>query len=330
MQNISEEGRVEVERLRKKYVISDEDLTTYKKQKTLKKEKLSNNVGKTPLIPINIDGFTVWGKAEFMNPSGSVKDRMASYIINDAEERGLIKKGDTLCEATSGNSGIAFAMLAAERGYKMVIIMPSNMSEERKNMFKIYGAKLIEVGEGDFDGAITKRDELCLKNGWFNCNQFHNPLNIKAHYETTGPEFYNDYPNEMEEPDVIVLGTGTGGSLMGTAKYLKEKWPNIKIVAVEPAESPVMSGGEPGLHGIQGIGDGSKFLVDLDFVDEVRTIKTDCAQKFVKKLAREYGLFVGVSAAANVKVSFEWLLDNEKENALTILCDRGERYFSCL
>jgi cysteine synthase A len=117
---------------------------------------------------------------------------------------------------------------------------------------------------------------------------------------------------------------------MGTAKYLKEKWPNIKVVAVEPAESPVMSGGEPGLHGIQGIGDGSKFLVDLDFVDEVRTVKTDCAKELVDKLAKEYGLFVGISAAANVKVSFEWLLDNKKKNALTILCDRGERYFSCL
>lgn len=329
MKEVSKEVRLEIEKLKKQYVISDEELSFYKKEK-YKKEKLSDYVGKTPLIPINLNNFTVWGKAEFMNPSGSVKDRMATYIINDAERRGLIKKGDTLCEATSGNSGIAFAMLAAERGYKMVIIMPSNMSEERKNMFKIYGAQLIEVDEGDFDGAIKKRDELSIENGWFNCNQFNNPLNIKAHYETTGPEFYKSYPSEMDEPDVIVLGTGTGGSLMGTAKYLKEKWPNIKVVAVEPAESPVMSGGEPGLHGIQGIGDGSKFLVDLDFVDEVRTVKTDCAKELVDKLAKEYGLFVGISAAANVKVSFEWLLDNKKKNALTILCDRGERYFSCL
>jgi len=304
--------------------------TLYKKRKGLFIERLSSYVGWTPLIPISMDNLTVWSKAEFMNPSGSVKDRMATYIINDAEEKGFIKKGDTLCEATSGNSGISFAMLSAERGYKMVIIMPSNMSEERKNMFRIYGAELIEVGEGDFDGAIKLRDEMCEEKGWFNCNQFHNPLNIKAHYETTGPEFYKSYPSDLQEPDVIVLGTGTGGSLMGTAKYLKEKWPNIKIVAVEPAESPVMSGGEPGLHGIQGIGDGSKFLVDLDFVDEVHTVKTECAKKFVKKLSTEYGLFVGISAAANVKVSFKWLLDNKKENALTILCDRGERYFSCL
>tara|TARA_R100000951_G_scaffold115646_2_gene124419 strand:+ start:1052 stop:1936 length:885 start_codon:yes stop_codon:yes gene_type:complete len=293
-------------------------------------KKLSDYVGRTPLIPIEIDGFTVWGKAEFMNPSGSVKDRMATYILNDAEKRNLIKKGSTLCEATSGNSGIAFAMLAAERGYKMVIIMPSNMSEERKNMFKIYGAKLIEVDEGDFDGAIALRDKMCEKEGWFNCNQFHNPLNIKAHYETTGPEFYTTYPLYRGKPDVVVLGTGTGGSLMGTAKYLKEKWPNIKVVAIEPEESPVMSGGKPGLHGIQGIGDGSKFLVDLDLVDEVRTIKTECAKLFAKKLSSEFGLFVGISAAANVKVCFEWLRDNDSNNGLTILCDRGERYFSCL
>ena len=157
------------------------------------KQKLSDYVGNTPLIPITIGDFTVWGKAEFMNPSGSVKDRMATYIINNAEKRGLIKKGGTLCEATSANSGIALAMIASERGYKMVIIMPSNMSDERKKMFKYYGATLIEVGEGDFDGAIALRDEMCLENKWFNCNQFHNPLNTKAHYTTTGPEIYNQY-----------------------------------------------------------------------------------------------------------------------------------------
>ena len=144
--------------------------------------QLSRYTGNTPLIPITLGKLTVWGKAEFMNPSGSVKDRMATYIINDAERRGLIKKGDTLCEATSGNSGIAFSMIAAERGYKMKIIMPSNMSEERKQMFKYYGAELIQVEEGDFDGAIEMRDDLCEAKGWFNCNQFHNPLNIEAHY----------------------------------------------------------------------------------------------------------------------------------------------------
>ena len=288
--------------------------------------KLSRYVGNTPLLPIKLADYTVLGKAEFTNPGGSVKDRMATYIINDAESRGLIKPGDTLCEATSGNTGIAFSMLAAERGYKMKIIMPSNMSEERKQMMKLYGAELIEVDAGDFDGAIEMRDDLCKVKGWFNCNQFHNPLNTQTHYETTGPELFNQCE---VEPDVFILGTGTGGTLMGTGKYLKEKYPNIKIVAVEPSESAVMSGGEPGLHGIQGIGDGSKFLVDLDFVDEVRTVETECAKVVAKHLSQKYGLFVGISAGANVKAAFEWLRDNNKKNAITILCDRGERYLSC-
>ena len=291
--------------------------------------RLSNYVGNTPLIPIKLGTYTVWGKCEFMNPGGSVKDRMATYILNDAEQRGLIKKGDTLIEATSGNTGIAFAMLAAERGYKMKIIMPSNMSEERKQMLKFYGAELIQVDEGDFDGAIEMRDDLCKIKGWFNCNQFHNPLNIEAHYNNTGIEIWEQLKN-ICKPDAFILGTGTGGTLMGSGKRLKEHWNGMKIIAVEPEESAVMSGGEPGLHGIQGIGDGSKFLVDLDFVDEVKTVHTECAKKIAKYLAVRYGLFVGISSGANVKASFEWLRDNNKKNAITILCDRGERYLSCL
>ena len=295
--------------------------------------KLSNYVGKTPLIPIKSEDRTVWGKAELMNPGGSVKDRMATFILNNAEREGLIKPGDTLCEATSGNTGISFAMLAAERGYTIYIVMPSNMSEERKKIFKYYGARLIEVDAGDFDGAIALRDEMCDKKGWFNCNQFHNPLNIEAHYKTTGPEIWNEYKNingEDKRPDVLIMGTGTGGTIMGTGKFLKEMWPNIKIVAVEPAESPVMSGGEAGLHGIQGIGDGSKFLVDLDFVDEVVTVPTMFAKDQARHLAKNYGLFVGISAGANVLAAERWLKENNKQNAITILCDRGERYFSCL
>jgi len=291
--------------------------------------KLSNNVGNTPLIPIEFAGLTVWGKAEFMNPSGSVKDRMATYILNDAEKRGIIKEGDTLVEATSGNTGIALSMLAAERGYKMYIIMPSNMSEERKQMLKFYGARLIEVDEGDFDEAIRLRDEMAEKMGWFNCNQFHNPLNIEAHYNNTGKEIWKQIET-LCKPDAFILGTGTGGTLMGCGKRLKECWNGIEIIAVEPAESPVMSGGEPGIHGIQGIGDGSKFLVDLDFVKEVKTVKTECAKAVAKHLALRYGLFVGISAGANVFAAFQWLRDNGKKNAITILCDRGERYLSCL
>ena len=300
--------------------------------------RLSNYTGNTPLIPITIGNLTVWGKAEFMNPSGSVKDRMATYITNKTEEKKLITAGSTLVEASSGNSGIAFAMLAAERGYNMKIVMPSNMSDERKQMLKHYGAELIEVSAGDFDGAIILRDKLCIENGWFNCNQFHNPINIQAHYETTGPEIHEDWSlpkikgsyRTLESPDVFIAGTGTGGTLMGVRKFLKEKWSDIAIVAVEPAESPVMSGGEPGLHGIQGIGDGSKFLVDLDVVDDIRVVGTDCAKIVAKHLAKKYGLFVGISAGSNVFAAFQWLRDNNKTNAITILCDRGDRYLSCL
>lgn len=290
--------------------------------------RLSNYVGNTPLIPIEFGGYTVWGKAEFINPGGSVKDRMATYIIDHAEAFGLIKPGDTLCEATSGNTGIAFAMLAAERGYKMYIIMPSNMSDERKQMLKFYGARLIEVDEGDFDGAIALRDEMCEKMGWYNCNQFHNPWNIEAHFNNTGPEIMSQLSTNI--PDAFIAGTGTGGTIMGCGKYLKQYYNDMKIVAVEPAESAVMSGGEAGLHGIQGIGDGSKFLVNLDFIDNIKTVKTECAKTIARHLAVRYGLFVGISAGANVFASFQWLRDNNKKNAVTILCDRGERYFSCL
>ena len=216
--------------------------------------RLSNYVGKTPLVPIEFGGYTVWGKCEFMNPGGSVKDRMATYILNDAEQRGLIKKGDTLIEATSGNTGIAFAMLAAEGGYKMKIVMPCNMSEERKQMLKFYGAELIEVNAGDFDKAIIVRNDLAKSNKWFNCNQFHNPLNIEAHYKNTGPEINKQFRDanidEISWPQAFVAGTGTGGTIMGCGRFLKEKFPGIELVAVEPAESAVMSGGEPGLHGI--------------------------------------------------------------------------------
>lgn len=288
--------------------------------------KLSDSVGYTPLLQIT---ERIWAKFEGLNPSGSIKDRMATYIINHAEKNNLIKKGDTIIEATSGNSGIAFAFLGAERGYKVKIIMPKNMSEERKSMLRLYGAELIEVEDGDFDGAISLRDKMAAENGWFNPKQFSNPLNIEAHYTTTGPEIYFQHGKKIL---AFVDGTGTGGTLMGTSMFLKKHHPNMKVVAVEPAESPVMSGGKPGLHGIQGIGDGSKFLVDLDKVDEIMVISTDDAKNRAKRLSKELGLFVGISSGANVLAS-ERLLEKFQDidgDIITILCDRGERYLSCL
>ncbi len=288
-------------------------------------KQLSSQVGQTPLIQIS---ERIFAKFEGQNPSGSIKDRMASYIINNAEKNGLIKKGDTIVEATSGNSGIAFAFLAAERGYRCVIVMPRNMSEERKQMLRLYGAELIEVEDGKFDDAITLRDKLANENGWFNPNQFHNSLNIEAHYNGTAVEILHQHTNNI---CAFVDGTGTGGTLMGTSRLLKMYHPDMKVVAVEPAESPVMSGGLPGLHGIQGIGDGSKFLVDLEEVDDIIIVSTEDAKAKARELTRQ-GLFVGISSGANILAS-ERLLDkypDMKGNIITILCDRGERYLSCL
>ena len=286
---------------------------------------LSKNVGQTPLIKIS---ERIFAKFEGANPSGSIKDRMASYIINDAEKNNLIKKGDTIIEATSGNSGIAFAFLAAERGYKCIIIMPANMSEERKQMLRLYGAELIEVPDGKFDDAIALRDKMALENGYFNPNQFHNPLNIQAHYEGTGVEILHQHTDKIS---AFLDGTGTGGTLMGISRLLKMYHPWMKVVAVEPAESPVMSGGQPGLHGIQGIGDGSKFMVNLKEVDEIIIVSTEEAKERAKRLAKEQGLFVGISSGANILAS-ERLLEKYPDmegNIITILCDRGERYLSC-
>ena len=293
--------------------------------------RLSDNIGNTPLIKIS---EKLYAKAELFNPTGSIKDRPASYILNHAEKNGTLKKGDTIIEATSGNMGVSFAWLAAERGYRCIIVMPSNMSEERKKTLEYYGAELIEVPAGEFDTAISLRDRLARENGWFNCNQFANPLNIESHRQTTAKEILNDVnygKSWFETINAFVTGTGTGGTLMGAGLELKKHIPIIKIIAVEPEESPVMSGGEPGLHGIQGIGDGSKFLVDLKKVNEIMVVSTEDAKNRAKRLAKEHGLFVGISAGSNILAAERWIEKNNPNGiVITFLCDRGDRYFSCL
>jgi len=293
--------------------------------------RLSDKIGNTPLIKIT---DKIYAKAELFNPTGSIKDRPASYIINDAEKRGILKKGDTIIEATSGNMGVSFAWLAAERGYRCVIVMPSNMSEERKKTMSFYGAELIEVPAGEFDTAIELRDRLSRENGWFNCNQFDNQLNVESHKKTTATEILKDVGYDSDNYKVIeafVTGTGTGGTLMGAGVEVKKYVPFTKIIAVEPDESPIMSGGEPGLHGIQGIGDGSKFLVDMNKVNQVIRIKTEDAKKRALRLSKEMGIFVGISAGANILASEKWVEENNPEGiVVTFLCDRGDRYFSCL
>ena len=225
--------------------------------------------------------------------------------------------------------GISLAMFCANLGFKCVIVIPSNMSTERKVMLKSFGAELIEVPAGDFDGAILLRNKLAKDNGWFNFNQFHNPYNIESHWYTTGMEICKDF--DYDKPiDAFVAGTGTGGTIMGAGKFIKNRYPICKLVALEPAESPVMSGGEPGLHGIQGIGDGSKFLVDLKDIDRIETVSTEESIEKSKSLAKQYGLFIGFSAAANFLVAERLIEEGYAKNVVTILCDRGERYFSCL
>lgn len=292
--------------------------------------KLPDLVGNTPLLKFDRGDFTIWAKAEFMNPSGSIKDRPMLRIIKEAMLEGKLKRGDTLVEATSGNAGISFAMFCSYYGISCVLIMPKNMSEERKNAFKAYGAKLIEVGDGDFDEAIALRNEMAEKNGWFNGNQFHNHWNIRAHIDGTGSELWNQLHEQNISLDAFVAGTGTGGTLMGIGHVFNTLSPHTKIVAVEPAESAVMSGGQKGLHGIQGIGDGSKFLVDLKKVDDIVQVKTNEAQLYTKTLATTSGIFIGFSASANLIAAERWARKNGAKNVATVLCDRGERYFSNL
>ena len=281
--------------------------------------QLIRHIGKTPMIEIS-EGL--YAKAELLNPTGSIKDRPASWILSYG---GLdTNKYDTICEATSGNMGVSFAWLAATLGCKCVIVMPSNMSEERKKTLKFYGAQLIEVPAGDFDEAIRMRDELCEANGWFNCNQFGSDWNIESHYMTTGVEILNWAAEERKDISAIVTGTGTGGTLMGCHKRVKPQFPDMKMVAVEPEESAVMSGGEPGLHGIQGIGDGSKFLVSMNNVDVIAQVSTEDAKARARELAKTHGLFVGISAGANILAAERFIENRKPEGAVvTFLCDRG-------
>ena len=294
----------------------------------------SDYIGNTPLIKLSNN---LYGKLESVNPGGSIKDRPVKYILDHAIENKLIKPPDTIIEATSGNTGVSLAMICAERGYNCLIIMPSDMSRERKELIKFFGAGLIEVEAGDFDSAIELKDKLVKERGYFPLNQFTSELNIQCHYETTYRELmlhleYDLQLDPLDKLSAFIAGTGTGGTLMGVKKGFDEdfKVDVPKIVAVEPAESPVMSGGEKGLHGIQGIGDGSKFLVDLDKVDKIMTISTLEAKTRATRLAREHGILVGISAGANVLASERWIEKNKPEGVVfTILCDRGERYFSC-
>ena len=293
-----------------------------------KSRMVSDFIGNTPFVKLSDN---LYAKLESVNPGGSIKDRPVEYILDEAESRGVIGTGNTIIEATSGNTGISLAMMCAERNYRCVIVMPCDMSEERKTLLKMFGAELVEVDEGDFDGAIETKEMIAKEQLYFELNQFTSPLNIECHYKTTFKELVSHSLKIGKSISSFIAGTGTGGTLMGVQKGFQEYDTRVKIIAVEPAESPVMSGGEKGLHGIQGIGDGSKFLVDLDKVDEVITISTEEAKERSRRLCKEMGLFVGISAGANVLASERWIEKNNPEGIVfTSLCDRGERYCSIL
>ena len=284
-------------------------------------------VGNTPLVEYKKN---VFAKFECYNPTGSIKDRIVFHIFKNAIENNLINLNDknlNIIEASSGNTGISVSFVSSILNLKCKIIMPSDMSDERKKYIKMFGAELIEVNEGDFKGAINLRNELALKNNWFNINQFNNQLNIDCHYHTTGNEIIKQlYP---KIPDILITGTGTGGTLMGVSKKLKEINPKPEIIVIEPDESPTMSGGKPGLHKIQGIGDGSKFLADINIIDRIIRIKSEEAIQKMKELYKQ-GYFIGVSAAANILASE--IISKEKPDKIivTFMCDRGDRYLSML
>ncbi|MGN0906374.1 MAG: cysteine synthase A [Bullifex sp.] len=293
-------------------------------------------VGKTPLVELTkIEKkfalkAKLFAKLEYFNPAGSVKDRIALAMINDAEKSGRLQPGGIIIEPTSGNTGIGLAAVAAAKGYRLIIVMPDTMSAERRQLMKAYGAGLVlSEGAKGMKGAIAKAEELHEANpGSIIAGQFVNPANPKVHYETTGPEIYADTDGNV---DVFVAGVGTGGTVTGVGKYLKEKKPDVKIVAVEPETSPVLSKGMAGSHKIQGIGAGFvPAVLDRNVIDEIIAVSNEDAFEYGRLPGREEGFLVGISSGAALKaaISLAERSENEGKNIVVLFPDTGDRYLS--
>ena len=299
-------------------------------------DKITDLIGKTPLLRLgNITkeenlSADILAKVEFFNPGGSIKDRVALKMIIDAEEKGLLKEGSVIIEPTSGNTGIGLAMAGVSRGYRVIIVMPDTMSIERRKLIASYGAELVLTdGSLGMKGAIAKAEELEKEiEGSFVTGQFTNPSNAMAHYKTTGPEIWEDTDGNV---DILVCGIGTGGTITGTGKFLKEKNPDIKIIGAEPLSSPFLTEGKSGAHGIQGIGAGFiPEILDTEIYDEIIPISDDDAYSMGRNLARKEGLLVGVSsgAAVSAAVTVAKRPENSGKRIVVILPDTGMRYLS--
>ena len=298
-------------------------------------QEITDIVGKTPLLKLqrymdaNACKADILAKLEYQNPGGSVKDRVAIRMIDEAEKAGILHKGDVIIEPTSGNTGIGLACVAAARGYHLIITMPETMSVERRRLLSAYGAELVLTpASKGVKGSIRKANELAEQLHAFVPSQFSNPYNPKSHYETTGPEIWADTDGKI---DVFVAGVGTGGTISGPGRYLKEKNPNIQIVAVEPAGSPVLSDGIPGRHKIQGIGAG--FIpetLDMEIYDEILTVTDDDAYQVCRELARREGVLCGISSGAALSAAKELAVKPayQGKTIVALFPDGGERYLS--
>lgn len=301
-------------------------------------QSIEELIGTTPLLTLNrhaaTHGLTVpiVAKLERANPGGSAKDRVALYMINDAEKSGKLKPGGTIVEPTSGNTGVGLAVIGASRGYKVILTMPETMSIERRKLLALLGAEIILTpGKEGMNGAIAEAKRICTATpGAIMAGQFENPANPLAHYSTTGPEIWRDTDGKI---DIFVAGVGTGGTISGVGRYLKEKNPAVRIVAVEPSESPVLEGGAAGAHGIQGIGAGFvPDTYDASVVDEVVAVKSTDAVAATKEIASTEGLLVGISSGAALAAATKLARhpDNKGKVIVALLPDTGERYLSAL